>query len=180
MLALLGLLPWARARAEEWRDPPRWRLRGELSTGFGGGRSGGATLAMFPTSVALSARVWGPLSFDLHVEGVLAGEAYFACGGLRRPNAALGGVGLRADLAHGKSAPWVDPFVELRGGVGGQGRGRDVDGACGGAMVFGTGGARVGLDAWLGRVAVTVAIGYDYLPIGQALALSLGAATVLF
>jgi hypothetical protein len=166
--------------ADELADPPRWRVRGGLSMGFGGGRDAGQSVAMFPTTLEVGVRLFGPLSLDVGATGVLAGEAYLACGELRRPSAAFGALGLRADLANGKSASWVAPFVEAHAGVGGQGGGRELDGACAPPRVFGTGGARVGLDAWLGRVAVTVAVGYDYLPSVQSAAVSLGATTVLY
>jgi hypothetical protein len=135
---------------------------------------------MFPTTLELGARLWGPLSVDVAAVLVVAGEAYSACGELRRPNAVLGTAGVRADLANGKSASWADPFVEVHGGVGAQGGGRELGGACPAPRVFGSGGGRIGVDAWLGRVAVTVALGYDYLPIGQSLAISLGLSAILF
>jgi hypothetical protein len=177
---LFALGTAARGARAETGDPPRWRVRGLLSTGFGGGRDEGATVAMFPTTLELGARLWGPLSVDVAATGVLTADHYLACGEERRPNAALGALGLRADLFNGKSASWVDPFVEVHGGVGGQGGGRELDGACPQPRVFGTGGARLGLDVWLGRVAVTVVLGYDYVPIGQVLAASIGASVVLY
>jgi hypothetical protein len=177
VLVTLGAA-WA-ARADGG-DPARWRVRGLVETGFGGGRSDGVTVAMFPTTLELGARIWGPLSVDLSATGILTSARYLACGEERRPNAALGALGLRADLANGKSASWVDPFVEVHGGVGGQGGGPELAGACPPPRVFGTGGARAGIDVWLGRVAVTIVLGYDYVPIGQVLAASIGASVVLY
>ena len=50
---------------------------------------------------------------------------------------------------------------------------------CAGPRVFATGGARVGVDAWLGKVAITAQVSYDYLPVGAPLAVSLGASVLL-
>ena len=48
------------------------------------------------------------------------------------------------------------------------------------AATFGTAGARAGIDVWLGRAAVTVAVAYDYLPIGPTVSFVLGGSFVVF
>ncbi|HEX6836071.1 MAG TPA: hypothetical protein VF334_05830, partial [Polyangia bacterium] len=100
-LVLLGTV----ARA----DPPRWRLRATLAQGFGGGRAPDDSLAArFPTMLDVGARVWGPLSLAATVTATVAGEYTTACGQPVRPSAVAGALGVRADLANGRSAAWVD------------------------------------------------------------------------
>jgi hypothetical protein len=183
-VGLLLLLAAARpAAAEAARpDPPRWRLRAALSAGVGGSWEQGEGLTVFPVSLELGARLYGPLSLTVLGTGVLMGAAHEACGALKRANAALGAVGLRVDFANRKSASWVSPFIEAHAGVGGQQSwGADVGGGeCPASPVFATGGARVGLDAWLGRVAVTVAAAFDWLPAAPPISVSLGATILLY
>jgi hypothetical protein len=176
---LVGLVTaWALcARA----DPPRWRLRASLLQGFGGGRTADDSIAArFPTTLDLGARIWGPLSLAATVTGTLAGESDSACGSAVRPSAIAGALGLRADLANGRSASWIDPWVEAHGGIGEQAGVHARPGGCRAAATFATAGARVGLDAWLGKGAVTVAVAFDYLPLGAAVSFVLGASFVLF
>jgi hypothetical protein len=162
-------------------DPPRWRLRATLAQGFGGGRGADdGIVARFPTMLDVGARVWGPLSLAATVTGTLAGEYDTACGQPVRPSAIAGALGVRADLSNGRSSPWVAPWVEAHGGVGAQAGAREVPGGCPRAATFGTAGARAGFDAWLGRGAVTVAIAYDYLPIGSTVSFVLGGSFVVF
>ena len=66
------------------------------------------------------------------------------------------------------------PFVEGHVGVGGQRTGPD----CHAAPLFATGGARLGLDVWLGHAAVTLAIAADYLPVASPVTFTLGASFV--
>lgn len=160
-------------------DPPRWRLRAALTSGAGGGVTGDRA-TLFPTTLVFGARLWKPLSIDLAAQAVIAGEQYQACGRPRRPNAILGAGGLRVDFANGRSASWVAPFVEAHLGVGRQGPGREENGLCTGPPTFFTGGARAGIDVWLGRVAVTVMVSYDYLPAASPISVSLGGSVVLF
>jgi hypothetical protein len=175
ILACLG----AEARADP-TDPPRWRLRATLAQGFGGGRSGDDTVARFPTMLELGARLWGPLSLAGTVTGTVAGEYSTSCGQPVRPNAIAGALGVRADLGNGRSAAWVDPWVEGHGGVGAQSGARALPGGCPEAATFGSAGARAGLDAWLGRCAVTVAVAFDYLPVGSSVSFVLGGSFVVF
>ena len=128
----------------------------------------------------LGARVWGPLSLAATVTGTVAGEYATSCGQPVRPNAVVGALGVRADLGNGRAAAWVDPWVEVHGGVGTQAGAREVPGGCPLAATFGSAGARAGLDAWLGRGAVTVAVAFDYLPVGSSVSFVLGGSFVLF
>src|SRR5262249_22054588 len=112
--------------------------------------------------------------------GTLAGEYDTGCGAPVRPSAYAGALGVRADLANGRAAAWVDPWVEVHGGVGQQAGARAQPGRCPQAGGFGTAGARAGIDAWLGRGAVTAAIAFDYLPVGSALSFVLGGTFVVF
>ena len=170
----------ASARGEP-RDPPRWRWRASLLQGFGGGRAADDSLAArFPTTLDVGARIWGPLSLAASVTGTLAGELDTSCGQGVRPSAIAGALGLRADLANGRSAPWLDPWVEVHGGVGAQAGARAQPGGCARAATFGTAGARAGFDAWLGRGAVTVAVAFDYLPLGATVSFVLGASFIVF
>ena len=160
-------------------DPPRWRVRGRVATGAGVGL-GGVRATSVPTQLELGARIWGPLSFSLGGMAVLASRAVTSCGALVRPNAALGTIGLRANLRNGRSASWIDPFIEAHAGVGGQAAYAEPGDPCGSPRVFASGGARVGIDAWLGRVAITAQVSYDHLPIGAPLAVSIGASVILY
>ena len=162
-------------------DPPRWRLRATLAQGFGGavGADDGV-VARFPTMLDVGARLWGPLSLAATVTGTLAGEYATSCGQPVRPSAIAGALGVRADLGNRRSASWVDPWVEAHGGVGAQAGALEVPGGCPRAATFGTAGARAGLDVWLGRGAVTVAVAFDYLPIGSTVSFVLGGSFVLF
>lgn len=162
-------------------DTPRWKLRVTLAQGFGGSRLGdGEYVTRFPTLLELGVRVWGPLSLDGDLVGTLAGEYSTRCGRGLRPNAASGALGIRADLANGRSAAWLDPWVQVHAGLGGQAAARDVPGACPTTATFATAGARAGFDAWLGRGAVTVALQLDYLPVGSALSFVLGGSFIAY
>lgn len=167
------------ARAEP-RDPPRWRLRATLAQGFGGGRNADETVARLPTLVEVGARLWGPLSLAASVTATVAGEWANGCGQPVRPSAVAGGLGVRADLGNGRAAAWVDPWVEVHGGIGAQAGAREVPGGCPQPATYGTAGARAGFDAWLGRGAVTVAVAFDYLPLGSSVSFVLGGSFVLF
>lgn len=176
-LALVTLLVAARAAADA---PPRWRLRASVLQGFGGSRDGNDTVARFPTSVEFGARVWGPLSLDALVTATVAEEWSQSCGQPVRPNAVAGAVGVRADLANSRASPWLDPWAEVHAGVGAQAGAREVPGGCPAAATFPTAGARAGVDLWLGRAAVTLALAFDYLPVGSAVSFALGGSFIAF
>jgi hypothetical protein len=189
-LAVLMALVHARAAAGDERqytpptalpaDPPRWRLRAMLVQGFGGSRDDAGFVARFPTTLEIGARLWGPLSLAAGLTATVAGEYDTTCGAAVRPSAVTGDLGVRADLANGRSAAWVDPWVEVHAGLGTQAGAHPLAGRCPEASVFGAAGARAGFDAWLGRGAVTVAIAFDYLPVGSALSFILGGTVILF
>jgi hypothetical protein len=160
-------------------DPPRWRLRGMLATGAGVGLSG-IRQAIFPTTLEIDARIWGPLSASLSGAAIIASREVVSCGAQVRGNAALGSLGLRADLNNSRSASWLSPFIEAHANLGGQAAFAEPGEPCAGPRLFGSGGARVGVDVWLGRVAVTAQLSYDYMPVAAPLAFSLGASTILF
>ncbi len=159
-------------------DPPRWRFRATLATGAGGGLSGVRT-SVFPTQLELGVRLWGPLSVTLGGTAVISSREVTRCGEPVRANAVLGSLGLRADLRNTKSASWIDPFVEAHASVGGQTGFAEPSDPCGGPRAFASGGAKVGIDAWLGRVAITAQLSYDYLPVASPLAVSIGASFIL-
>jgi hypothetical protein len=179
-VGLLLVLLAAMAGPARAADVPRWRLRAMLAQGFGGGRDDGGVAARFPTTLELGVRLWGPLSLAGGVTGTLAGEYDSSCGTPLRPSAFAGALGLRADLGNGRAAGWVDPWVEVHGGVGLQAGARALPGRCPESATFATAGARAGFDAWLGRGAVTAAIAFDYLPVGSALSFMLGGTFIVF
>ena len=186
MLGLLLPLWAASAHADEElrrapADPPRWRLRASLTQGIGGARDGDELVTVFPTTLEFNLRLWGPLAVTVAAQGVTVGSQYLACGEQHRSNAAIGTGGVRVDFANGKAASWAAPFLELHGGLGGQSGGHEIDGICRTPAVFATVGAKLGLDVWLGgKVAVTVAVAYDYLPTAAPISAALGAAFVLY
>jgi|GEM_PF-6708586 len=162
-------------------DPARWRARLAVEAGAGGAGDGqGQVVTVFPATLELGVQVWRYLSVTAAAEGILSTTPVDGCGVVRAPHAALGTVGLRGDLWNGKSSPWPTPFLEVHGGVGGQRAGGPSDASCPRLAPFGTGGVKVGVDAWLGRVAVTVAFSYDYLPVAAPISFHLGANIVLF
>jgi hypothetical protein len=177
---VIALTSLARADVLLPPDPPRWRLRAALTTGVGGARDAGDSVTVFPTTLELGVRLFGPLSVTVGAQGVLVGEQYDACGKTERPNAILGAAGLRVDFANGRSASWAAPFVEAHAGVGRQGAPREVNGVCDGPSDFFTGGAKLGVDVWLGKVAVTVVATWDWLPTAMPFGAQLGASFVLY
>ena len=68
----------------------------------------------------------------------------------------------------------------MHGGVGAQAGARAVPGGCPQAATYGSAGARLGLDSWLGHGAVTVAVAVDYLPLGVVASFVLGGTFILF
>lgn len=179
LATVVALLLTLRASAAEL-DPPRWRVRAALTQSVAGGSDAGSLITLFPFVLELGVRFWGPLSFTASAQGIVAGEAYRACGREVRPNAALGTVGLRVDFLNTKASSWVAPFVEVHGGVGGQAGGHESEGVCKSPGAFGTGGARVGFDVWLGKAAVTIAATWDWLPMAAPLGLGLGVTFILY
>jgi hypothetical protein len=153
--------------------PPRWKIRASLIQGFGGSWDQGP-VADFPTTLELGVRLAGPLSLAAGATGMLTGDSSQSCGELRRPSAIWGHAGLRVDFNNRKGDSWLDPFVEAHGGVGYQAAASCVSGGA-----FPTAGVRGGLDVWLGRAAVTVAVGFDWMPIAPPASAYLGATFLL-
>lgn len=132
--------------------------------------------AYVPLDVEVAVRVSGPLSI------VLGGVAYNApfqissCPTTASPRphalAALGGV--RLDFNNSRDGSWWSPWLALRGGVVGQAGVQD-GAACEERYVLAPYlSPRLGADLWLGRAAVTFALGYDELPRAAAVSLQLG------
>lgn len=155
-------------------EAPRWRVRASLIQGFGGSYDQGP-VAEFPTTLELGVRLAGPLSLVAGATGMLSGDYWDTCGEPRRASAFLGHAGLRVDFNNKKSDSWLDPFIDAHAGVGYQAAGRP----CGRAAVFPTGGVRGGLDVWLGKVAVTVAVGFEWTPLAPPASAYLGATFLL-
>jgi hypothetical protein len=167
--------PWTPSQSNE----PRWRLRLSLLSGFGGSWAHDDVVAMFPTTLELGVRAFGPLSFDFGVTGVAATVLEVDCGVARRPHAVFGSAGVRIDFVNRRAGSWVDPFLESHLGIGSQEGGHDGSGMCVDRRLFAAAGVRGGIDVWLGQSAVTVALGYDYLPTASPLSFSLGFSRVL-
>jgi hypothetical protein len=178
MISMLFCAGSAHAEAAKV-TPPRWRVRAALVSGFGGSWDNGS-VAAFPTTLDLGLRIWGPLSASLGATGVLSGDYWVTCGEPRRANAILGHAGLRVDFNNKKGDSWLDPFIEAHASVGGQAGGRESLTGCPRGGVFGSGGLKAGLDIWLGRAAVTVAVGFDWTPIAPPAAAFLGATFLLY
>jgi hypothetical protein len=160
-------------------EAPRWKLRMTLASGFGGSRAGDNLVAVFPTTLELGVRIFGPLSLDVALHGMLTNDLYVACGETIRPHAIYGTAGVRVDFINKLAGSWVDPYVAVHFGVAGQPGGREIDGRCGPGRASPTGGVRLGLDVWLGRAAVNAAVGFDVLAIASPIAFFLGASFVL-
>ncbi len=174
MRAILVLFVAQSAVAATGVEPPCWKLRAALIQGFGGSYDQ-TPVAAFPTTLELGVRLWGPLSAVVGGTGVMSSDTWTTCGEARRGYAILAHAGLRVDFNNKKGDSWLDPFIEAHGGVGGQPGGRGGANSCPRDVVFGSGGIRGGLDVWLGKAAVTVAVGFDWTPIAPPAAFYLGA-----
>jgi hypothetical protein len=168
---LAALFLFAGASHAHADPPPRWRVRPEVSQGFGASRAGGQFLAVFPTRVEVDLRAWRGLSISVLGAGMLTGGEG-VCG--FRPTAAWTAIGARWDFGNKRGGAWLVPFVEGHVGVGGQRVGVD----CRTSSIFPTGGARLGFDVWLGHAAVTVAVAADYLPVAPPITFTFGASFV--
>src|SRR5688572_20015578 len=96
--------------------PPRWKLRASLIQGFGGSYDQGP-VAAFPTTLELGIRIWGPLSAVVGATGVMSGDTWVTCGETRRAHGVLGHAGLRVDFNNKQGDSWLDPWVEVHGGI---------------------------------------------------------------
>ncbi len=138
--------------------------------------------AYVPLDVELATRLGGPLSLLL---GSAAFNAPFlistcATAASPRPHALAALAGLRLDFNNNRDGSWWSPWIAVRAGLGGQA------GVLAGAgceerfVLFPYLSPRLGVDLWLGKAAVTFALGYDELPRASAVTLQLGLTLRLF
>jgi hypothetical protein len=154
--------------------PPRWHLRLGVNLGFGGSYADNRSTLAVPVNVDLSLRAWRFLSVVVATTGILSDLDADVCGG-RRPHAFVGSAGVRLDRNNHHGDSWFSPFVEAHASVGGQ---RPLD-SCRALAPFGGAGARAGLDVWLGKAAISIALGVEYLPVASAGYFSIGWGRVL-
>jgi hypothetical protein len=138
--------------------------------------------AYVPLDAELALRVSGPLSV------VLGGVAYNAPFSVStcptspsaRPHALAALAGVRLDFNNSRDGSWWSPWLALRGGVVGQAGVQD-GAVCEERYVLAPYlSPRLGVDLWLGKAAVTFALGYDELPRAAAISLQLGLTLRLF
>lgn len=139
-------------------------------------------VAYVPLDAELALRVSGPVSV------VLGGVAYNAPFSVStcptspsaRPHALAALAGVRLDFNNSRDGSWWSPWLALRGGVVGQAGVQD-GAICEERYVLAPYlSPRVGVDLWLGKAAVTFALGYDELPRAAAISLQLGLTLRLF
>ncbi len=189
-LACLGGAGEALARPR----PPSLRFKGRLQilsgAGFAlpqDGDGGRHFVAYVPVDLELAVQASGPLSVALGGVGYLAPFSVPACGPAdstpppgARPNALGAFLGLRLDFNNSRDGSWWSPWVALRGGLVGQG-GIPDGSPCMERFQLGMYlSPRLGLDLWLGKAAVTFALGYDHLPFAAAISTQVGLTLRLF
>lgn len=132
--------------------------------------------AYVPLDAEVGLRASGPLSVVL---GAVAYNAPFLVSSCPatpspRPHALAAFMGLRLDFNNSRDGSWWSPWIALRGGVVGQ-AGVQEGAACEERYVLHPYlSPRLGADLWLGKAAVTFALGYDELPRAAAVSLQLG------
>lgn len=172
--------------------PPAPRFKGRLQILSGAGFAlpqdgdGGRHFAAYvPVDLELGIQASGPLSVVLGGVGYLAPFSVPACGpdgspAGARPNALGTFLGLRLDFNNSRDGSWWSPWVALRGGLVGQGGVPDGN-PCLERFQLGLFlSPRLGLDLWLGKAAVTFALGYDHLPFAAAVSTQVGLTLRLF
>ena len=138
--------------------------------------------AYVPLDVELGTRLSGPLSL---VFGGVAHDAPFAVSTCAtapspRPHALGAFAGLRLDFNNNRDGSWWSPWIAVRAGLGGQAGVQDGAGCQERYTLFPYLSPRIGADLWLGKAAVTFALGYDELPRAAAVTLQLGLTLRLF
>jgi hypothetical protein len=141
-------------------------------------------VAYVPVDVEIGARLGGPLSLAMGGVGYLAPFSVSTCGPTAnvdsRPNALGAFLGARLDFNNSRDGSWWSPWAALRGGILGQ-NGVANGSPCQERYLLGLYlSPRVGIDLWLGKAAVTFAIGYDHLPRAAALSTQVGLTLRLF
>jgi hypothetical protein len=139
-------------------------------------------VAYVPIDLELGLHASGPVSVLLGGIGYLAPFSLSNCKSSPAPrNNGLGAfVGARFDFNNSRDGSWWSPWFALRAGVLGQSG--VADGApCQdhyqmGLLVS----PRLGLDLWLGKAAVSFALGFDNLPRAAALSAQVGLTLRLF
>lgn len=132
--------------------------------------------AYVPLDVEVAVRAGGPLSV---VFGGVAYNAPFSVSSCPtvpspRPHALAALAGVRLDFNNSRDGSWWSPWIAIRGGVIGQAGVQD-GAACEERYVLAPYlSPRLGADLWLGKAAVTFALGYDELPRAAAVSLQLG------
>lgn len=145
-------------------------------------------VAYVPAEAELAIAVSGPVTLGLGGIGYLAPFALTTCSDTPSPraNALAAFATARFDFNNSRDGSWWSPWVALRGGVSGQagvgGVGDPSDPSrCREQFAVGLYlSPRLGMDLWMGTVAVTFAVGYDYLPRGSGVSVQTGLTFRLF
>jgi hypothetical protein len=138
--------------------------------------------AYVPTDVELGLHASGPVSILLGAAAALAPFTLPSCGPgpAPLPHALAALLGARFDFNNSRDGSWWSPWLALRAGVVGQ-SGVEGGATCSERFLVGLlVSPRLGIDLWLGKAAVTFAIGYDNLPRAAALSALVGLTLRLF
>lgn len=192
-LSALGLLAFcaeaASAKAPVRPRPPALRFSGRLQLLSGAAFAlptdvtGQRHFAAYvPIDLEIAWRLSGLLSLGVGGVGYLAPFGTSTCSQAAGTRAsALGSfLGLRLDFNNSRDGSWWSPWVALRGGLLGQ-NGVPDGSPCTERYLVGLYiSPRIGADLWLGKAAVTFALGYDYLPRAAAISTQVGLTLRLF
>lgn len=184
---LLPLLASAEPRRRIGEPPRRFTGRLQMLSGatlalpehFDGSRP---LVAYVPAEAEVAIRIAGLLSVGLGGSGWLAPFSMTTCSVAPSPraNALAAFATARLDFNNGRDGSWWSPWLALRGGVVGQGGVGSGD-PCQERFALGLYlGPRLGADLWMGNAAVTFAVGYDYLPRADGIAIQTGLTLPLF
>lgn len=188
---VLGVAHPASAQRAKKPRPPALRFTGRLQmlTGaafalpkdFDGNRR---FVTYVPVDLELGVRLGGPLGLVMGGVGYAAPFSVSACEPSvkieSRPNALGAFFGMRLDFNNSRDGSWWSPWAALRVGVLGQ-NGVPDGSPCVERFLLGLYlSPRVGVDLWLGKAAVTFAVGYDHLPFAAALSAQVGLTLRLF